>query len=84
MEAKFGKKRILRALLLLAERLTFATADLVISANETFGSSPSLGVASGQQRLLLCTRFPTSGSLDPFNQRYLNRAMQILGMAGRW
>jgi glycosyltransferase involved in cell wall biosynthesis len=36
MEAKFGKKRILRALLLLAERLTFATADLVISANETF------------------------------------------------
>jgi glycosyltransferase involved in cell wall biosynthesis len=36
MEAKFGNKRLLQTLLLLAEKLTFKAADLVISANESF------------------------------------------------
>ncbi len=34
--AKFGRKGMLHRALLLAERLTFRTADLVISANETY------------------------------------------------
>ncbi|GGH17284.1 glycosyltransferase WbuB [Alsobacter metallidurans] len=34
--AKYGKKGFLHRLLLVAERLTFATADLVISANDTY------------------------------------------------
>lgn len=36
MEAKFGKKRLLNFLTLWLEKLTFMSADLVISANETF------------------------------------------------
>jgi glycosyltransferase involved in cell wall biosynthesis len=36
LEAKFGAKRMLKALLMAAERLTFKAADLVISANESF------------------------------------------------
>jgi glycosyltransferase involved in cell wall biosynthesis len=35
-EAKFGRKGLLHRMLLLAERLTFASADLVISANDTY------------------------------------------------
>lgn len=34
--AKFGRRGLFHRLLLIAERLTFATADLVISANETY------------------------------------------------
>ena len=33
---KFGRKGLLHHLLLLAERLTMKSADIVISANETF------------------------------------------------
>jgi glycosyltransferase involved in cell wall biosynthesis len=36
MEAKFGTRRLLQPILLLAEKLTFKAADLVISANESF------------------------------------------------
>ena len=35
-EAKFGRKGLLHRMLLLCERLTFASADLVISANDTY------------------------------------------------
>ena len=35
-EAKFGRRGLLHRLLLLAERMTFRAADLVISANETY------------------------------------------------
>lgn len=35
-EAKFGPDKLLRSILLLLEKLTFWTADLVISTNETF------------------------------------------------
>jgi len=36
MQAKFGHRRFMQPLLVLAERLTFKAADLVISANESF------------------------------------------------
>jgi glycosyltransferase involved in cell wall biosynthesis len=36
MEAKFGTRRLLQPILLLAEKWTFKAADLVISANESF------------------------------------------------
>lgn len=35
-EAKFGRRGLFHRLLLLAERLTFRVADLVVSANETY------------------------------------------------
>ena len=35
-EAKFGRRQIFHRLLLIAERLTFRIADLVVSANETY------------------------------------------------
>lgn len=35
-EAKFGKRGLMHKLLLLAEKLTFKSADLVVSANSTF------------------------------------------------
>jgi glycosyltransferase involved in cell wall biosynthesis len=35
-EVKFGRRSIFRRLLLIAERLTFRIADLVVSANETY------------------------------------------------
>jgi glycosyltransferase involved in cell wall biosynthesis len=52
-EAKFGRRGLFHRLLLIAERLTFRIADLVISANETYrnlaltrgGRSPSDVVA---------------------------------------
>ena len=35
-EAKFGRRGMFHRLLLIAERLTFRIADLVVSANETY------------------------------------------------
>lgn len=35
-EAKFGRRGVFHRLLRVAERLTFATADMVVSANETY------------------------------------------------
>src|SRR5579862_6840651 len=46
-EAKFGKRPLLQTVLLLAERLTFKAADLVISANETFRQ---LAITRGRKR----------------------------------
>lgn len=37
-EAKFGRRGVFHRLLLIAERLTFRIADLVVSANETYRS----------------------------------------------
>ena len=36
LEAKFGRRRLLRSLLLAAERLTFKAANLVVCANDTY------------------------------------------------
>jgi glycosyltransferase involved in cell wall biosynthesis len=46
-EAKFGRRGVFHRLLLIAERLTFRSADLVVSANETYrGIALSRGARS--------------------------------------
>lgn len=46
-EAKFGRRGLFHRLLLLFERLTFATADLVISANDTYRD---IAISRGRKR----------------------------------